>query len=345
MPTRRRAKPKRPSPTPRRRTRQVASRPRRRSAAEPALATITGDERCLPARPAAAPDASQRTARGGQRRAERSARPLAERARDLLLGPARTLMPLPRKAAAQAGGPYVPAHQAHTPDASSLMAARTPGSRLNWAFVVGLAGLLCMAAVIAFTWIAPARSADAQPYFAADLKPDVSTPQSGWSRGVTPAIYQGDERWASAAFGMTSIGESGAAPCALCMAYVKETGDASRTPLDFAGWAESARAASSSRDDMIVLLTDGAADAGLRAEALGRDEMALRRAIGSGQPVICVTRPGTFDDHASCVVLTGINEYSMLLLVDPASSERSAQGWDFDEVIDASDAIYAYTLA
>lgn len=202
-----------------------------------------------------------------------------------------------------------------------------------------------MAAVIAFTWIAPVRSADAQQYFAADLKPDVSAPRGGWTRGVVPAIYQGDERWGSAPYGVTTIGESGAAPCALCMVYVEETGDRSRTPLDFAGWAETARVASPARDDVIALLTDGAADAGLVAQALEPDALALRQALGNGQPVVCVTRAGTFDEHTSCVVLTGINEHSLLVLVDPSSSERSAESWTFDEVLGASDALYSYTRA
>ncbi len=292
------------------------------------------------------PTAFRQALRHGLAKADRADKPLAERARDLLLGPARALAPARRSAGtAAAEGFYVPAHQARTPAASALVAPHAPGTRLTWAFAIGLAGLLCMAAVIAFTWIAPARSADAQQYFAADLKPDVSTPRGGWTRGVVPAIYQGDERWAGAPYGVTTIGESGAAPCALCMVYVEETGDRSRTPLDFAGWAESARVASPARDDVIALLTDGAADAGLAAQALEPDALALRQALGNGQPVVCVTRAGTFDDQVSCVVLTGINEHSLLVLVDPASSERSAESWTFDEVLDASDALYSYVSA
>ena len=291
------------------------------------------------------PRAVGRALRRGLAQADRADKSLAERARDLLLGPARTLASTRRGGATTTEGFYVPAHQAHTPAASALVAPHAPGTRLTWAFAIGLAGLLCMAAVIAFTWIAPVRSAEAQQYFAADLKPDVSTPRGGWTRGVVPAIYQGDERWGSAPYGVTTIGESGAAPCALCMVYVEETGDRSRTPLDFAGWAETARVASPARDDVIALLTDGAADAGLVAQALEPDALGLRQALGNGQPVVCVTRAGTFDEHTSCVVLTGINEHSLLVLVDPASSERSAESWTFDEVLGASDALYSYTSA
>ncbi|WP_277926941.1 papain-like cysteine protease family protein [Adlercreutzia faecimuris] len=295
----------------------------------------------------AAGDAAEPHGAGAARPTQRSSdtprRTAAERARALLLGPAlRAARP---RAAASSEGFYVPARQAHTPAASSLVAPHTPGTPLNWAFVIGLAGLLCMAAVIAFSWAVPPRSADAQEYFAPDLSVDVSTPQSGWARGTVPAVYQGDPRWAQAAFGVTTIGESGAAPCALCMAYVEETGDGSRTPLDFAGWAEGAGAASAAEADVTVLLTDGAAAAGLDARPLDPDALALRRAIGNGRPVICVTRPGTFDDHVSCVVLTGINEHSQLVIVDPTSSERSAESWTFDEVLDASTALYAYARA
>lgn len=292
------------------------------------------------------PAAFRRALRRGLARADRTDRSLGERARDLLLGPARALAPARRGAGATAAeGFYVPAHQAHSPGASSLIASRGPGTGLNWAFALGLAGLLCLAAVMAFTWLAPARSADAQQYFAADLRPDMSTPQGGWTRGVVPALYQGDERWANAAYGVTTIGETGAAPCALCMAYVEQTGDTSRTPLDFAGWAEGARVASASYDDVVALLTDGAAAVGLAADPLEADALTVRHAIANGNPVICVTKPGTFDDHVSCVVLTGINEHSQIVLVDPSSAERTAESWTFDEVLDASDALYAYTVA
>ena len=71
----------------------------------------------------------------------------------------------------------------------------------------------------------------------------------------------------------------------------------------------------------------------------------MRRAIANGNPVICVTRPGTFDEHVSCVVLTGINEHSRIVLVDPSSAERTTESWSFDEVLGASDALYAYTAA
>lgn len=317
----------------------------------PALAQAPDPSACADADASAlgkrllSPAAFSRALRRGLAQADHADKSLAERARDLLLGPARTLAPTRRGGATTTEGFYVPAHQAHTPAASALVAPHAPGTRLTWAFAIGLAGLLCMAAVIAFTWLAPVRSADAQQYFAADLKPDVSTPRGGWTRGVVPAIYQGDERWGSAPYGVTTIGESGAAPCALCMVYVEETGDRSRTPLDFAGWAETARVASPARDDVIALLTDGAADAGLVAQALEPDALALRQALGNGQPVVCVTRAGTFDEHTSCVVLTGINEHSLLVLVDPSSSERSAESWTFDEVLGASDALYSYTSA
>ena len=318
---------------------QAAAAPVAEDAAAPAAAACeaSSDAQGAP-EPASPADAPRRP-----RVSLPSPRALRERARALLLGPA--LAARPRPAACAAEGFYVPAHPVASPHPSTLVEPGAPESRLHWAFVVGLAGLLCMAAVCAFTWLMPAQSADAQEYFVPGITENVSMPQSSWSRGTVPAVYQDDERWGQAPYGVTTLGESGAAPCALCMVYVDLTGDASQTPLDFAGWAETARVASVSMDDVGALLTDGAAACGLAAQALDAEPLALRHALGNGQPVVVVTRADTFDDHLSCVVLTGINEHSRLTLVDPTSAERTAQTWSFDEVLDAATAVYAYTRA
>lgn len=171
----------------------------------------------------------------------------------------------------------------------------------------------------------------------------LSTPASQWKRGAAPELYQADPQWSDRAFGPTTIGAGGAAPVCLAMAHIKLTGSREIGPVE-AAYATQQAGFADARNPT-ALLTDGAGAVGLEAHAIEHAELAIRRQLVAGYPVICALGPGTFTESSTCIVLSGIDEYGQLVIRDPASCDRTDRHWTFDAILAETTGLWAYTLA
>lgn len=210
-----------------------------------------------------------------------------------------------------------------------------------------VAALAVAAALAACAWYACASPGTLLGGASAPLSAGsgpASTPQAEWRAGEVPELYQRDTAWADARYAGTDFGESGCGPTCLAMAYIAATGNTDRTPSDLGALAE--RMGCASEDGTAWLfMTEGAAAIGLAAEELPADEMAVRRALNAGQPVICSMAPGDFTTTGHFIVLAGVDANGRLVIRDPNSPERTAAAWDFDRVLSQCRALWAYSVA
>lgn len=171
----------------------------------------------------------------------------------------------------------------------------------------------------------------------------LSEPQSRWQKGSVPVLYQGDPQWADRPYASGTIASSGAAPLCLTMVYVNLTGDTKTTPVDIASFSQQSGYANQA--DATDLLTKGAAELGIVSEAIPARESSIREALVRGRPVIAAVHPGAFGPSETYLVLTDIDEYGMLIINDPLSSERSGHHWSFEDLCAEATSLWAYHLA
>lgn len=178
----------------------------------------------------------------------------------------------------------------------------------------------------------------------AQAAPLQSDPQSSWTQGRVPALYQGDPAWAQTSYAGDDFSETGCGPTCMAMVYVAITGRDDMTPADMGALSEQLGCASSDGTAWLFM-TEGAAQAGLAAAEVPADEASVRQAILSGSPVVCSVGPGDFTTTGHFIVLTGIDEQGRLLIRDPNSPERTAKAWDFGTVLGQCRALWSYTAA
>lgn len=170
----------------------------------------------------------------------------------------------------------------------------------------------------------------------------LSTPRSAWEKGTVPSLYQIDPQWADQSYGPQTIGNAGTAPLCLAMVHIDLTGSQTTGPIEIASFSEQAGYAD--RGDDAALLVDGAAELGLNAQSVEASEVAIRRQLNAGHPIICATGPGMFGDENTYITLDSIDEYGRIIICDPLSRERTEQHWSFEDIINESTALWAYTL-
>lgn len=245
------------------------------------------------------------------------------------------------------------------PSASGVIPALSPAARSRGGGVARAAASLSpgwvwaavAAAVLLLLLVMGALNPFAQPQAGAAgssataSQTPGSTPVALWKKGAVPRLYSADDQWASEAYGASTLGLSGAAPTAVAMVYVYETGATDTTPATVAMWANEHNVASTSPDAINTVLTEGASTLGLSVDSLEPTNIAIRQALAQGKPVVAVLAQGTTSPVESAVVICAIDQDSRLVVNDPTSVENTARTWSFDEVVDSAKELYAYTLA
>lgn len=144
-------------------------------------------------------------------------------------------------------------------------------------------------------------------------------------KGTAPYLIQYDSRWAYHAYGSSVMGITACGPTCLSMAAIGLTGDASLTPARIADWAEDAGYYVDGAGTAWSLFTDGAAQLGLRSEAIAVDEDDMKSRLDAGEVLIASMLPGDFTTSGHFVVIVdhglfGFNVY------DPNSIALSSRG-------------------
>ena len=150
-------------------------------------------------------------------------------------------------------------------------------------------------------------------------------------KGTAPYLIQYDSRWAYHAYGSSVMGITACGPTCLSMAAIGLTGDASLTPARIADWAEDAGYYVDGAGTAWSLFTDGAAQLGLRSEAIAADEDDMKSRLDAGEVLIASMLPGDFTTSGHFVVIVdhglfGFNVY------DPNSISLSSRAWSFNKL-------------
>ena len=165
------------------------------------------------------------------------------------------------------------------------------------------------------------------------------------SAGTVPRLYQWDPRWGYTVFSSTTFSLTGCCPTALSMVYMGLTGKNDMTPYDMGVRAKDGGYMTEYNGTDGTFLVNEAPNLGLSCVEIGVSAEALRDALGGGSVVICNVGPGDFTDGGHYFVITGLNDDGTLAINDPYSAERSAKGWDVDQVVGQTKSLYSYALA
>lgn len=171
----------------------------------------------------------------------------------------------------------------------------------------------------------------------------VSDDAETWEKGSVPILYQNDAAWSHAPYGSSTAGSVGDAALCLCMARASITGDTACDPAAILAYAHENRLDDPTKPELMLI--DGATGLGLSATAVDKTELALRREILAGRPVIAVVSGGVFPSQRTCIVIVGIDEYGKLEIHDPSSEKRTAEHLGFSAILDQTDSLYAYRAA
>lgn len=161
-------------------------------------------------------------------------------------------------------------------------------------------------------------------------------------KGVIPLFLQWDERWGYETYGSDFLAVTGCGPTCLSMVYCGLSGDTAWNPLKVAEFAEEegfyVAGAGSSWD----LMTEGAAQLGLTANAVIFDADHILAELKGGNPVICIMGPGDFTTSGHFIVLTGVEENGKVSVCDPNSRINSKKSWDVDDLIPQIKNLWGY---
>lgn len=234
------------------------------------------------------------------------------------------------------------AHSRHTPHQSprAIFSSRkqTPQKVFIFALIlVAFMGLIWLLQGLSLPALASGNaSQDARSF---------STPQSEWTKGSIPALYQTDPLWESTTYNNGSkLGTSGCGPTCLSMVYTALTGNVDYGPKEMFLFAHE-QGYMSEEGTQWIFFTEGAQTLGLIGEELAPTEQVIRENLIAGKPIICSMGPGDFTTSGHLIVLTGIDQQHRLIVQDPNSPERSARGWDFDTVISQCRNMWAFSAA
>ena len=161
-------------------------------------------------------------------------------------------------------------------------------------------------------------------------------------KGTIPLFLQWDERWGYETYGNDFLAVTGCGPTCLSMVWCGLSGGTEWDPYSVAQFAEKegyyVKGAGSAWD----LMTSGAEDLGLMVDSVVFDADHILEKLQSGNPVICVMRPGDFTTSGHFIVLSGVDEDGKVKVCDPNSKENSDKTWDVEDLIPQIKNLWSY---
>ena len=160
--------------------------------------------------------------------------------------------------------------------------------------------------------------------------------------GVIPHLLQWDERWGYQIYGDNMIAVNGCGPTVISMVAAGLTGDNTITPYRVAKFAEENGYYEGDAGTSWALMTEGAAQFGIRGEEMGLTGEAVFSALENGNPIICSMSPGDFTATGHFIVLVGIED-GKIRVNDPNSVKRSEKLWDYETLYPQISNLWVYT--
>lgn len=156
------------------------------------------------------------------------------------------------------------------------------------------------------------------------------------SGAVDVVFYmQTDERWANLYYGGTDTMETYACGPTSMSIVVSSLTDIKIDPVQMAAWANSNGYWYPQSGSLHSLIPDAAAAFGLQADGVENTSKAkekIKTALEDGKLVVALMGKGQFTQSGHFIVLRGITEDGKIIVVDPASEERTKQTFDIETI-------------
>lgn len=162
--------------------------------------------------------------------------------------------------------------------------------------------------------------------------------------GEIPYLLQYDSRWCFHGYGSSFMGFTGCGPTCLSMALIGLTGNTDYTPAYVADRAEAAGHYVPGAGTAWSLFTEGAAEFGLRGEAISAGRRELSRLLDEGSIVVASMLPGDFTTSGHFILIYGSNLLGFKVY-DPNSIERSERLWSYDTLAPQIAQLWSLSLA
>ncbi len=159
-------------------------------------------------------------------------------------------------------------------------------------------------------------------------------PGLGTPAGIENFVFysQTDQRWASQAYGDSTIAESGCGPSSVAM-VVATLSDQSITPKEVTDFANANNMYVPGAGSSWTLMTEGPKNWGLKSAEIGTDLNAAAAVIRAGGLVIATGKgPVPFTTGGHIIVLRGVDENGSFLVGDPAHQEANTKAYTPSEL-------------
>lgn len=163
--------------------------------------------------------------------------------------------------------------------------------------------------------------------------------------GEFPVLLQWDKRWGYELYGTNFMGNNGCGPTALTIVYAGLTGKTDWNPYSLAMYSIEHDLYVPNVGTKWVFMEEGGAALGLTVDKIGEELELARPALEAGKVLVCKVGPGDFTSGGHFIVVTKLLEDNRVEVRDPNSRDKSAVTWDFDQIINQTDYVWAYSVA
>lgn len=175
-----------------------------------------------------------------------------------------------------------------------------------------------------------------------DVDQEINLDDCDYNSSV-PLFMQWDKRWGYTPYGNDIIAIAGCGPTCLSMVSVYLLKDTSYNPKYLANFSEENGYCVPGNGTAWRLMSDGATSLGLCSEELCLDENVVKNRLEAGQPIICIMDKGDFTDEGHFIVMTDYVD-GQIKVNDPNSIARSEKLWNFDDIKDQINNLWAYSV-
>ena len=165
--------------------------------------------------------------------------------------------------------------------------------------------------------------------------------------GTVPELYCWDARWGNVDYAGAPLALTGSGPASLSMAYMALTGNADRTPADFAQAVTDAEMATGD-SCMSGSFLDGSGTldgTGLTCSTYTSNADNLTQVLDKGTYILLEAQAGMLTDSTHWVIVVTENSDGSVQVYDPTSPEVSSRPWDPATIASAGETLYALSAS
>lgn len=158
-----------------------------------------------------------------------------------------------------------------------------------------------------------------------------------------PHLLQWDARWGYTPYGDGIMGLTACGPTCLSMVSIYLLQDTRYSPRYVADFGEENGYYTEGFGSKWTLISEGGKQLGLDITELPLSWGVVEEHLNAGEPVICVLGPGDFTDSGHFVVMAEAVD-GMVKILDPNSLELTNRLWDFTQIQDQIENLWACKL-